>query len=173
VGYLRKEFIPSQIYSTFLIITITCIEHKRVKNDKCKSLYAKTKILNLWCWMVYGRYRRKCDFYTYVCGKQRPRKSVASMFRDVRQRALISCYFWWWNKFMNGLLWWSICPFLRRQHDWCRLLRTVVHSLHSLGWTRIELEENILEIIFNIYFAVYLFQWVLFYLSITVMKLIK
>jgi len=36
---------------------ITLTERKTVENDKSKSLHANTIILNLWCWMVYGRYR--------------------------------------------------------------------------------------------------------------------
>jgi len=30
-------------------------------------------------------------------------KSVAAVFGDVRQYALIACSFWWWNRLMNGL----------------------------------------------------------------------
>lgn len=64
------------------------------------------------------------------------------MFSNVLHFALISCYIWRWKKFMNGLLRWRICPFLRWTHDWCQGLvdcpeRQCIASVHlgELGWS--------------------------------------
>jgi hypothetical protein len=56
VGYLRNQFIISQIYSKFLIITIIISERKRVENDKSRSRQANSIILNLRYLVFYGRY---------------------------------------------------------------------------------------------------------------------